>query len=72
VEVEIRRNCTYSFGGSSGFVCCYFFHRALDFNQVDVLVAQLDNAGENGLDLGFSLLVHAVLVREASATFGDE
>jgi hypothetical protein len=43
---------TYSFSGPSCFVRCHVFDCALDFDEVDVLVAEGDYAVENGLDLG--------------------
>jgi hypothetical protein len=42
----------YDLSGASGFVGSYFFDGALDFDEVDVLVAQFDDVGEDGLDLG--------------------
>jgi hypothetical protein len=46
------RHDTYGFGGPSRFVGSHVFDCALDFDEVDVLVAEGDYAVENGLDLG--------------------
>ena len=43
---------TYGLGCSPCFVFCNFLDCALDFDQVDILVAELYDAGENGLDFG--------------------
>jgi hypothetical protein len=44
-------NWTYGFSSSSCFVGSDVFNCALDLDQVNVFVAQLDYAGEDGLDL---------------------
>jgi len=43
---------TYGLGCSQCFVFCDFLNCALDFDQIDILVAELDYAGEDGLDFG--------------------
>jgi hypothetical protein len=48
MKVEIE---TYNFGSSSRLVCCDFFDCALDLDEVDIFVAELDHALEYGLDL---------------------
>lgn len=48
---------TYCFGGSSCFVQCDFFDCALDLDEVDILVSQLNDAFENGLDFGEFVLI---------------
>jgi hypothetical protein len=50
-------NGTYSFSSSSRFVSGDFLDCALDLDQVDVLVPQLDYALEDGLDFGEFVLV---------------
>lgn len=58
LQNRIERNFeTYGFCGSSCLICCDFFDCALDLDQVDVLVPQLDHAVEDGLNFGELVLV---------------
>jgi hypothetical protein len=36
---------THDFGGAAGFVGGYFFDGALNFDEVDILVTELDDVG---------------------------
>jgi hypothetical protein len=48
---------TYGFGSASRFVGSDFFYCALDLDEVDVFVAELDDASEDGLNFGEFVLV---------------
>ena len=48
---------TYCFCCSSCLVQCDFFDCALDLDEVDILVAQLDDAFQDSLDFGELVLV---------------
>ena len=48
---------TYCLGGSPRLVCRHLLDCALDLNEVDILVAQFNDAFQDGLHLGKFVLV---------------